>query len=61
MLSVRTFSLVCSVAYIVTSNMYFNTCAGPDSYFDKFITSTLPMSPEQRAVALEEDEEVLHF
>ncbi len=32
--------------------------AGPDSYFDKFITATLTQTPDERAVALEEDDEV---
>ena len=31
---------------------------GPDSYFDKFITRTLAMTPGERAVALEDDDEV---
>ena len=32
--------------------------SGPGSYFDKFIARTLPMTAGERAVALEDDDEV---
>ena len=36
----------------------YDPLAGEGSYFDKYITRTLAMTPEERAVALEEDDEV---
>lgn len=33
-------------------------CAGEGSYFDKFLKATQSMTPEERAIALEEDDEV---